>query len=90
MGIELAIGAGLAALAAGSSSYQAHEQRKEARKAAKEARAEQENLAALEAGKTPEAQTDASAAQANKRTRRSAIRRTILSRQASSTQKLGD
>ena len=85
MGVGLAL-IGATGLKAGLDSHEAHEQRK----LAKKQQAEQERLAKMEAGKAPTNTENVGNIEGSNESKRSAIRRTILTRTQQSGTKLGD
>lgn len=87
MGVGLALGA--IALAGAGAGMQAHEAR-EQRKLAEKQQKEQERLAKLEAGKAPTNTENVGDIDVFNENKKSAIRRTILTRTQQSGTKLGD
>lgn len=88
MGITTGI-LGAAAILAGASAGMQAKEAHDQRKLAEQQQEEQEKLAKLEAGKAPTNIENTGAVDSNE-TKRSAIRKTILSRTQQATSKLGD
>lgn len=74
------------AVGTGVNAYSARKQAKEAERAAEQAAEEQKAIA----GRTPGQEQQAEAIAATNDTRKSALRRTVLTRNASNISKLGD
>lgn len=84
------IGLGVAgALMGGAQGFQQEADQKKMENLQKQANAEQERLAKLEAGKAPEQQTNTGTTELNEDSKKSALRRTILTR-SNSSKKFGD